>query len=58
VACLAALVLPGTIQEKKQRLVELEALGFTAARVFAGMASFPVFQDEIPLYIRQLQQAC
>ena len=56
VACLAALLLPGTIQEKKQRLAQLESSGYTAARVFAGMASFPVYEDEIPLYIRQLQR--
>ncbi len=54
VACLAALILPGTVQEKKERLVQLDASGYTAARVFAGMASFPIYQDEIPLYIRQL----
>ena len=57
VDCLAALILPGSIQEKKQRLLNLEAAGYTAARVFSGMASFPVFEDEIPLYIRQLQKA-
>lgn len=56
VACLAALILPGSIQEKKQRLANLEAAGYTAARIFAGMASYPVFEDEIPLYIRQLQR--
>lgn len=57
VACLAALILPGSIQEKKQRLSSLEAAGYTAARVFSGMANFSVFEDEIPLYIRQLQKA-
>ena len=57
VACLAALLLPGTIQEKKQRLAQLEASGYTAARIFASMASYPVYEDEIPLYIRQLTQA-
>lgn len=54
VHCLAALVMPGTIQEKKQRLSQLEGAGFSAARVFADMAGFPVYEDEIPLYIRQL----
>jgi len=54
VACLTALVMPGTIQEKKQRLAQLEASGYSAARIFAGMAGFPVYEDEIPLYIRQL----
>lgn len=56
VACLAALILPGTIKEKKQRLADLELAGYTAARTFEGMASFPIFEDEIPLYIRQLQR--
>ena len=54
VDCLAALILPGTVQEKKLRLTNLEAAGYTAARIFAEMASYPVFEDEIPLYIRQL----
>jgi hypothetical protein len=54
VACLAVLLMPGTIQEKKQSLAKLEGSGYVAARVFGGMASFPVYEDEIPLYIRQL----
>jgi len=55
-ACLAAIILPGTIQEKKARLASLEATGYTAARVFADMASYPIYEDEIPFYIRQLQK--
>ena len=54
VACLAALIMPGTVEEKKDRLAKLEASGYTAARVFKGMAGFPIYEDEIPQYIRQL----
>ncbi|HSN94968.1 MAG TPA: hypothetical protein VLR89_07900, partial [Anaerolineaceae bacterium] len=56
VACMAALILPGTLLEKKQRLAALEASGYTAARTFAGMVNFPLSEDEISLYIRQLQK--
>lgn len=55
VDCLAALLLPGTTSEKKERLTILESQGLLAAKKFSPLASYPVFEAELPYYIRLLQ---
>ncbi|MEA4812437.1 MAG: hypothetical protein VB108_07710 [Anaerolineaceae bacterium] len=55
VKCLSALILPGTIAEKRERLLMLDASGYTAARLFAALASFPLAEQEISAYLAYLQ---